>query len=82
MHAKADLPQFRALPLNPRSVSVGGAIHLVAVGGPLAVIHEDTEAREWRSGTFEGEAGLVVSEGGWCGGGAEGCGARAGGTPP
>lgn len=82
MHSKADLPQFRALPLNAGSVSVPGAIHLVASGGSLAVIHSDTEEREVSSGS-SGAFELGVSFGGWWSGSDAGSGDRAGGgTPP
>lgn len=82
MHSKADLPQFRAFPLNHCSVSVAGAIHLVAAGEPSAVIHSDTEEREVSGASSGAEAGLGIPFGGWSVGSAEGGDGRAGGVAP
>ena len=85
MHTKADSPQFRALTLNHCSVSVRSDTYFGAVGRPLAVIHEDTEARGERDGkTIEGDAGLLVVSGeGWGGRDLEsGERCTGGGTPP
>jgi len=81
MQRKADSPQSRALMLNHCSVSDPDDIQSGTGGSPSAVLQEDTELREGRSGA-RSEVGLDVSEFGGAGRG-DACGERraGGGTP-
>ena len=83
MRSKADFPQSRALALNYCSVSDVDGISAVTGGSPSAVLHEETEAHEGRSGTRSVEVELVLPHEGWsCRGDAGGVVRAGGGTPP